>query len=65
MKEITWQLRNDYTADMECELCGHVQADRRGYFDANYARNVIPAMPCKACGRCSNDAEQVAEVGSE
>lgn len=42
IKKITSQHRNDYTAVMECEHCGHEQVDKYGYDDANYHDNVIP-----------------------
>lgn len=51
IKTIKSQHRNDYTADMECEHCGHVQVDRYGYMDANYMENVIPHMHCQSCGK--------------
>ena len=51
IKAILSSHRNDYTADMECEHCGHVQRDNWGYNDANYHENVIPHMHCGACGK--------------
>lgn len=51
IKKVTSQHRNDYTADMECEHCGHVQVDRYGYSDANYFDNVIPRQHCGSCGK--------------
>ena len=55
IKKITFQMRNDYNAIMECEHCGHEQEDKNGYNDANYHNNVIPAMKCKGCGKSRND----------
>jgi hypothetical protein len=49
IKTITSRHRNDYTAIMECEHCGHEQIDNYGYFDANYMENVIPRMYCQGC----------------
>lgn len=51
IKRITDQLRNDFSADMECEHCGHVQHISSGYDDAFYHLKVIPAMTCKSCGK--------------
>ena len=51
IKEMLSSNRNDYTADMECEHCGHVQKDRYGYNDANYHNNVIPTQHCQGCGK--------------
>lgn len=50
IKEITYQHRRDFTADYECEHCGHILRNQRGYDDENYHQNVIPAMTCPACG---------------
>lgn len=54
IKQILWHHRNDYTAEMECEHCGHVQKDGHGYSDANYYERVIPAMLCQHCGKRSD-----------
>ena len=43
------QYRRDFTADYECESCGHVQRGY-GYDDANFHTYVIPAMKCIGCG---------------
>lgn len=51
IKKITWQSRNDFNADIECEHCGHVQHLKYGYHDANYHDNVMPAITCKKCGK--------------
>lgn len=50
IKEIHSSHRNDYTATMVCEHCGHVQSDPHGYNDANYHDRVIPRMKCGTCG---------------
>lgn len=52
------QHRNDFTATMKCEHCGAEEKLTTGYSDANYHENVIPAMPCKSCGK--NRAGEVA-----
>lgn len=51
IKKITWQMGNDYSADMECEHCGRIGRDESGYMDNFYMTRVIPAMHCKGCGR--------------
>lgn len=51
IEQILWQRRNDYTAVMVCEHCGHKQRDCAGYMDAFYHERVIPGMVCNACGR--------------
>lgn len=52
IKQITYQHRRDFTADYECEGCGHVSKGQ-GYDDANFHQNVIPAMHCTKCGKTS------------
>jgi uncharacterized Zn finger protein len=49
IKSIIDQHRRDFRADYECETCGHVVRGR-GYDDANFHQNVIPAMECGECG---------------
>lgn len=51
IKKITSQHRNDFSADMECEHCGHVDKLTTGYNDAFYHERVIPAMHCTECGK--------------
>jgi transcription elongation factor Elf1 len=43
--------RNDFTAVMECEHCGHEQKLTSGYHDSFYHNHVIPAMTCGGCGK--------------
>lgn len=59
IKKITSQHRNDYTAVMECEHCGHEQVDKYGYDDANYHENVIPLQACGKCNKMRNGDERV------
>ena len=54
IKQITNQNRRDFTAVYECEHCGHAESSY-GYDDANYHRNVIPAMKCGKCGKTADD----------
>jgi len=60
IKKIISQHRNDFSADMECEHCGHVGRNDAGYHDAYYHENVIPAMRCIECGK--NRAGEVAHT---
>lgn len=50
IKEITSQSRRDFWAIYECEHCAATERGS-GYDDANFHRNVIPQMKCKACGK--------------
>ena len=51
IKEITFEMGNDFHAVMECEHCGHTRRNKSGYNDAYYHEHVIPAMKCVACGK--------------
>lgn len=51
IQRVTSHHRNDFSADMECEHCAHVQKLTTGYDDSYYHRHVIPAMTCESCGR--------------
>ena len=51
IKRIHNQHRRDFRADYECEHCGHIERDQRGYDDANFHNNVIPKMVCPKCGK--------------
>jgi hypothetical protein len=50
IKRIINQDRRDFTAEYECEHCGHIEKSY-GYDDDNFHRNVIPQMTCQACGQ--------------
>lgn len=50
IKRITSQHRRDFTAILECEHCGAEEKLKRGYDDAYYHSNIIPAIECKSCG---------------
>ena len=54
IKAIVNQYRRDFTADYECEHCGHIERGN-GYDDDHFHRNVIPDMACKACGKKASD----------
>jgi hypothetical protein len=49
IKQILTEHRNDFTATMECEHCGHEAKLTSGYHDSFYHTRVIPAMKCTAC----------------
>lgn len=54
IKQIIHQNRRDFKAVFECEHCGYT-AKSWGYDDANFHRNVIPAMKCPECGRTADE----------
>jgi len=45
----TGRSNHDIWGDFECEHCGSI-ANGRAYDDGNYFTNVIPFVPCPACG---------------
>lgn len=49
------QYRRDFHADMQCENCGVIQKNVKGYDDRNFYDNVIPVMKCNKCGKSRND----------
>ena len=54
IKELTYQNRRDFKAVFECEGCGFCM-EKWGYDDANFHKNVIPAIQCTACGKSGID----------
>lgn len=54
--------RNDFTADLKCEHCGHEQHLSSGYHDGHYHQNVLPAIKCKACGKDRRESVPVSEL---
>lgn len=54
IKEMISQHRRDFNAIYACEHCEHEQKGR-GYDDANFHVNVIPAMKCPECGKTAGD----------
>ena len=54
IKEIICQNRRDFKAGFECEHCGYTTKGW-GYDDANFHRNVIPAMKCPKCGKVADE----------
>ena len=55
IKEITFQLRNDFSAILLCEHCAHEQDLKTGYDDDNYHTNVLPLIMCLQCGFSTAD----------
>lgn len=49
IKKILSQHRNDFTATMVCEHCGHEAKNTTGYHDSFYHDEVIPSMVCANC----------------
>lgn len=54
IRTIVSQHRRDFTAELECQGCGHVQR-HKGYDDAFYHANIIPKVACALCGKSTND----------
>ena len=50
IKAILSQHRRDFSAEYECQHCGHIDIGT-GYDDDNFHRNVIPNMSCAKCGK--------------
>ena len=55
IKKIIHQHRRDFSAELECEGCGHVQERRGMYDDDFYHRNIIPKIECQSCGKSGNE----------
>ena len=53
------QHRRDFQAIYTCEHCKSSHK-AYGYDDAHFHDNVIPAMPCKACGKTASDTYEPA-----
>jgi C4-type Zn-finger protein len=62
-KTYSWN-RRDFSYDAKCESCGHESKNYSGYDDRNYYDNVMPAMKCEKCGRCSNDTDSAPDKTS-
>jgi transcription elongation factor Elf1 len=48
--EITWRMRNDYAAILQCEHCEHQQRSGGLYADHYFSTQVIPNN--FYCGKC-------------
>lgn len=64
IKTILSEHRNDFTATMVCEHCGHEQLNRYGYHDNNYHVNVIPQLHCEKCGLDRNGNKLISQEQS-
>jgi rubrerythrin len=51
--KILEQNRRDFTAIYRCEHCNKTE-EKRGYDDAYFHQNVVPAMTCPSCGRTAD-----------
>ena len=47
--------RNDFWGTTECEHCGFVDTNAKGYDDFNYHENVVPSLRCPACLSTAQD----------
>jgi len=54
IKKMLTRSRRDFTAEYECDHCGHVQTGY-GYDDRNFHENVIPNMECNECGKTAGN----------
>ncbi len=50
IKRIIRQHRRDFTAEYECEHCGHT-VEASGYDDEYFHKNVVPKRKCTECGK--------------
>lgn len=55
IQRYTFQLRNDFSAVIQCPHCMFTTELKGGYNDANYHNNVLPAMKCENCGHSERD----------
>ena len=55
------QYRRDFTADYECEFCGHVYRGP-GYNDSYFHQVVIPSKKCSECGKSSGQVSSSPSV---
>ena len=62
IKKISTQIRRDFTAELECEHCGHACYLGSGYDDAFYHRSVIPSMKCEKCGKKADESYRPLET---
>ena len=59
IKEITFEMGNDFHAIMECEHCSGTQKLSSGYHDNYYHTKVIPGMFCGSCKKNRDGKEPV------
>lgn len=55
IEKIIHQHRRDFRAIYKCEHCGF-EKEASGYDDANFHKNVIPAMVCEKCGKTADES---------
>ena len=55
IEKIIHQHRRDFRAIYKCEHCGF-EKENSGYDDANFHKNVIPAMVCEKCGKTADES---------
>lgn len=63
IQKIESQHRRDFYAILECEHCGETYRIP-GYDDDHFHRNVIPEIPCRACGKTA-DRETFRPLGTK
>lgn len=51
IKQINYQNRRDFWADFECEGCGFIEKDVKGYDDEFFHHYVIPSFRCPKCNQ--------------
>jgi transcription elongation factor Elf1 len=51
IERITSQHRRGFQAILICEHCNQTKRLTCGYDDENFHKNVIPNIPCSACGK--------------
>ena len=47
-------MRRDFSGDLTCEHCGHIDEGVSCYDDSNFHQNVIPNMKCSECDESAN-----------
>jgi DNA-directed RNA polymerase subunit RPC12/RpoP len=55
IKEIISQNRRDFYALYECEHCGNITDEQKGYDDFYFHLEVIPNMKCSKCGKIADE----------
>ena len=53
--KITNQCRRDFSADMICEHCHHIENNVSGYDDEYYHSKVLPKKKCPKCGKVASE----------
>jgi hypothetical protein len=50
IQAITFEMGNDFHAELICEHCGYTQRLTTGYHDNYFHTKVIPTISCRRCG---------------